>query len=194
MKASIDEYLKLLHPVISEFLKNPTLPNWAPPECVDDEIRKFYDDLEIPLFNWRPNLLLHKLDNTPNPNVDDLFQMDMDEQILRVLCNTPGSGKTRLLFEGLCRHWGFYFVAALDADRVGSQDLETMIQRMSSDPGWVSDIFKGRDYIEVRRANTDNEHIAFNRVLKVLVARWTIFRFFIEVAKELNGGALPNDI
>ncbi|KAF8240566.1 hypothetical protein L208DRAFT_1384366 [Tricholoma matsutake] len=43
-------------------------------------------------------------------------------------------------------------------------------------------------------ANEKNEKIAFNRIYKVLLARWMVFRTFIEVAQKQNGGLLPNNI
>jgi predicted HTH domain antitoxin len=44
--------------------------------------------------------------------------------IRRFVFNTSGSGKTRLLLEGLCRNWGFYITGSFDAYlRLGSRDL-----------------------------------------------------------------------
>jgi hypothetical protein len=45
----------------------------------------------------------------------------------RFICNTSGSGKTRFLFEGLARHWGFYFAARTQPDGVGSKDVEELL-------------------------------------------------------------------
>ncbi|KAJ7479815.1 hypothetical protein FB451DRAFT_1031848, partial [Mycena latifolia] len=41
----------------------------------------------------------------------------------RFLMNTSGTGKTRLSFEGLCRHWGFYFIMAQDANNLGAMNI-----------------------------------------------------------------------
>jgi len=191
----IDEYLKKLRPVIHAFLTNPTMPNWEPPDSVDNETRNFYKDLAIPSFNDKPSLLLHELGNTPNPNVDALFRIkDRRNRLLRILCNTSGSGKTRILFEGLYRHWGFYFVAAQGTDNIGTRDLGTMIARMASSPDWIDNIFTDPNPEQVLLANAHNERIASNRISKVLLARWTVFRLFIEVAKEINGGVLHDNI
>lgn len=40
--------------------------------------------------------------------------------------NTSGSGKTRLLFEGLCRYWGIYFTSSVDTSYLGSYDLTSI--------------------------------------------------------------------
>jgi len=75
VKAAIDDFVKELRPKIQDFLNiNSCLPNWEPPESVDDNTREFYKGLAIPLVNDKPNLLLHNLGNTPNPNADTLFQ------------------------------------------------------------------------------------------------------------------------
>jgi hypothetical protein len=74
IQRSINDYIiSDLKPRIKEFLLNPHLPNWVPPESVNDEIREFYNDQAIPLFNGKPSLLLHKLGNTPHPNVSKVF-------------------------------------------------------------------------------------------------------------------------
>jgi hypothetical protein len=69
----IDKYVSNLRPRIKEFLSNLPLPNWMPPESVNDETREFYSGLAIPFVGEKPNLLLHDIGNIPNPNVDDLF-------------------------------------------------------------------------------------------------------------------------
>jgi hypothetical protein len=46
----------------------------------------------------------------------------------------------------------------------------------------------------VINANTSNEHIAFNRIAKVLLARWIVFRTFVQVSRDLNAGALHDSI
>jgi hypothetical protein len=115
----------------------------------------------------------------------------VDANFCSILCNTSGAGKTRLIFEGLCKHWGFYFVAAQDTNGIGAPDLEIMIERMGTSSGWTDDIFKDGEVKDFQSA-TRNNSIARNRLLKVLLARWIVFRAFIEVAKDLNAGVLPD--
>jgi hypothetical protein len=62
---------------------------------------------------------------------------------------------------------------------------------MSNSQGWVNNIFKMDD---IQGAGSANEAIAFNRVFKVLLARWTVFRVFLEVSKEQYAGKLPDRI
>lgn len=69
-----------------------------------------------------------------------------------------------------------------------------MIDRMGTTEGWVEDVFEGRSAEDIGKANNKNEKIAFNRLYKVLLARWIVFRTFIEVARDRNGGKLPDTI
>jgi hypothetical protein len=44
-----------------------------------------------------------------------------------------------------------------------------------------------------QRASFENEEIAFHRLNKVLLAaRWIVFRTFFEVARDQDGGKLPD--
>ncbi|KIL64829.1 hypothetical protein M378DRAFT_1040593 [Amanita muscaria Koide BX008] len=188
---SIDEFLGTLRPKIKEFLSHPRHRIWMPPKTVDANTRQFYHNLAIPSINDKPNLLLHKLGEETNPNKDILFQYGTHH---RILCNTSGAGKTALVFNGLCSHWGFYFAAAQDTNMIGAQDLELAIEMMSQSPQWIRDAFKNSSSDAIQKANDVNETIAFELVYKVLLTRWTLFRAFIDVAKELNAGNLPDNI
>ncbi|KAF7299274.1 hypothetical protein MIND_00876100 [Mycena indigotica] len=42
----------------------------------------------------------------------------------KLLLNAPGTGKTRLCYEGLCSNWGFYFTFEVNDSRLGSTDLQ----------------------------------------------------------------------
>ncbi|PVF96380.1 hypothetical protein CPB86DRAFT_874942 [Serendipita vermifera] len=187
---SIDEFIATeLRPKIEEFFRSPRLPHWSPAGLASEETQKFYQELAIPLVWGEPSLLFQNLRENPNPNGDRLF-----EKRHKILCNTSGSGKTRLLLEGLCRKWGFYFVAARGPDAIGSQDLQAMVESMPDSLGWIRDIFTTSDCEKVASANNSNQTIAFNRISRVLIARWKIFNVFIDVAKSCHGGRLPDEI
>ena len=47
------------------------------------------------------------------------------QPVTRILINTAGSGKTRLLLDGLCQRWGFYFAA--DEREIGSEDFRRIV-------------------------------------------------------------------
>ncbi|CAG8615906.1 3695_t:CDS:2, partial [Acaulospora colombiana] len=139
------------------------------------KIKKFLESPRLP--NW-----------SPPEGASEEAQTFYQELAIPLI---KGSGKTRILFEGLCHKWGFYFVAAQGLDRIGSRDLEAMTQRMSRSRGWIEDIFRASN---PSRANDINEGIAFNRIWRVLIARWTIFQAFIDVARSCYDGKLPYHI
>jgi hypothetical protein len=101
-----------------------------------------------------------------------------------------------MLFEALCQCWGFYFVISQGPDGIGCQDLELSIDLMSFSPNWNQDIFKDSSSkpSSVLDANKINENIALTNLTKVMLARRFVFRKFIEVAKDLNHGCLPDDV
>jgi hypothetical protein len=193
IRGQIGVFTDALRPRIREFLTNQCLKFWPFPGSADEKTQKFYRDLKIPIYNGKPSLLLHDLGALPNPNDETLFQGKTDNPF-RILCNTSGSGKTRLLFEGLCRRWGFYFVVRQGSDLIGTTDLQNMITYMEQSAGWVRNIFKEKDPEKVLEANDRNEKIALRNVSKVFLTRWIVFDTFIQVARELNGGVLPADI
>jgi hypothetical protein len=103
-------------------------------------------------------------------------------------------GKTQLLFKGLCNHWGFYFVLAWDTNGIGAQDMELMMERMSTTEGWVENIFQNPDNNAIKNVNAKNEKISVNHIYRVWVAQWMVFQIFIQVAKDTNGGNLHDTI
>jgi hypothetical protein len=101
-----------------------------------------------------------------------------------MLINTPGSGKTRLILEGLCRHWGFYFVARRDEEGIGSSDFS---EAMSMDDS--------ADYRSAQSQKMKNpdamQHMkekANHRLLQLLLARFYLLRLFVEEARKLRDG------
>jgi hypothetical protein len=84
-----------------------------------------------------------------------------------------------LLFEGLHRHWGFYFTAWNQPDDVGSSDLGLALQKLGA---CLISITPMNDQIIKRENMLRAEHT----FLAVLCARITIFRVFVECALELG--------
>ncbi|KAJ7152455.1 hypothetical protein C8R46DRAFT_1121282 [Mycena filopes] len=102
-----------------------------------------------------------------------------------VLVNTSGSGKTRLLFEGLCCEWGFYFTAIQDTSQLGPLDLHRIIhQRLRSDRTFVQ--HPHVDSADLHERLKYNREMANRRLSEALLARLIIFRMFIELVKELG--------
>lgn len=65
-------------------------------------------------------------------------------------------------------------------------------ERVRTAEGWVDDVSAAKN---TDAAVITNDHIVEKCVLRVLVARWVIFKFFIETAKAMDPeGRLPEDI
>ncbi|PBK97970.1 hypothetical protein ARMGADRAFT_1136387, partial [Armillaria gallica] len=57
--------------------------------------------------------------------------------------NVSCSGKTRLLLEGLCLNWGFYYTATVDCFELGSKDMDEAL-RCLDDQGHFHDVLPSR--------------------------------------------------
>ena len=103
----------------------------------------------------------------------------------KFLCNTSGSGKTRLLLEGLSRHWGFYFTARNEPEGVGSKDLELVLYGLKSHLNEITD----RGPATVLNGN---RRVACHRFRLLLYARYVCLRVFLECAAAMEGGITEN--
>ena len=99
---------------------------------------------------------------------------------LSFFVNTSGSGKTRLLYEGLCRHWGLYLTAKVDSSRLGSKHVDFVATQ-----GLVlSDVTKlphpsTPSYDDTLRHNLN---VITRRYKDTLLAQVLVFRAFLELA------------
>ncbi|KAJ7780853.1 hypothetical protein DFH07DRAFT_793462 [Mycena maculata] len=127
-KDSLNTFLKKLRPPFMRFLDGDDGPfdRFIPDSKLepDSSIVTHVESLEIPAVSKKPGLLIHQLgrfeeDPQLMNRVNGIFQKNK----ITFLVNTSGSGKTRLSFEGLCRHWGFYFIMARDGNNLGAADL-----------------------------------------------------------------------
>ncbi|KAF9261056.1 hypothetical protein L218DRAFT_906307 [Marasmius fiardii PR-910] len=141
--------------------------------------RSFIKDLGIPHIRELefPSIILHrlgsfKLDEELKWRKEDLFSGKNT-----FLLNTSGSGKTRLLFEGLHDEWGIYFTSYLDSGELGSTDIQdTIIRRLSNK----------HDFVEFPSDSGDKQVMVTNTALartyarRVLLAKLIIFQIFLE--------------
>ena len=104
----------------------------------------------------------------------------------RFLVNTSGSGKTRLLFEGLTRYWGFYFTTVVGPanNYVGSIDLSTTIEHdIPSSAGFVPH----PESLPAERQGlvcAQNESIATRCFCQLLTVRCLVFEWFLRTAER----------
>ena len=98
--------------------------------------------------------------------------------------NTSGSGKTRLLLEGLCDHWGFYFTSLVDSSLLGSSDVQNSIRSYIPDsPGFRATLppADSPDHKIALQTNRDHAGRIFSRLF---LARLFIFDLFVQIMKQ----------
>ncbi|KAG8821329.1 hypothetical protein FRC17_009854 [Serendipita sp. 399] len=151
-----------LRSAVRHFLLRP-MSHWRPPnDDIDDTTRNFHDELRIPLYLGKPNLLSHNLNSSAvNPKVQKFFQY----KGYTLINNTSEAGKARC-----------------NPDDAFPPELAGNI--FTNNPSQQ----------EIESNNASNLVIAEKLLLKVLIARWVVFSVFIEVARELNNGHLPDNI
>ncbi|KAL5477030.1 hypothetical protein ACEPAI_3217 [Sanghuangporus weigelae] len=170
---------------LREFLVGPLWADlWEDPSPIDDEAARFINRLGIPKIDDEPVLLLH---NLGNDIVDSTLVNGLFTKSSRFLVNTSGSGKTRLLFEGLTRHWGFYFTTIVNNEnhRLGSADMMNIIQKFIPRSRRFTNNPADLDIKYQDAAFSSNHYIAERRVCQALRARALIFEHFLKVAREM---------
>jgi hypothetical protein len=98
-------------------------------------------------------------------------------------CNTSGSGKTRVIFEGLCLNWGLYFTACTQPEGIGSSDLENVLNMLAEYTRLTKLTEENRD-----TAHSTNRAVTSRRFFLLLYVRLFVFRVFLERAAALPGG------
>ncbi|KAI5894151.1 uncharacterized protein SCHCODRAFT_02540355 [Schizophyllum commune H4-8] len=86
--------------------------------------------LKIPENQGLPMLVLHDIGRMINEDVlrqrlSKIFDSEHDTFFV----NTSGSGKTRLLYEGLAHNWGLYLTAKVDSSYLGSTSVDYVTAR-----------------------------------------------------------------
>ncbi|KAJ6486257.1 hypothetical protein C8R47DRAFT_1129696 [Mycena vitilis] len=140
------------------------------------EIHAWLSDLKIPMVNEQPSLLLHRLGKLGDLKMFSRLRKIFQVNRATVFVNTSGSGKTRHLFEGLSRKWGFYFTTSDRYDKLGSRDLMNCIDgRLLSSPGFTDPLPTNNFSAALQK----NRTIARNCITQVLLARFIVFHAFI---------------
>ncbi|KNZ72705.1 hypothetical protein J132_02139 [Termitomyces sp. J132] len=100
-----------------------------------------------------------------------------------VLFNTSGAGKTRLVLEGLCKEWGFYFTCKRSVSECGSTDLDVVLD--PSDSGYLNKCGLIEHVVNSQHL-ASNERCARRCFRAVLVARLMVFQCLL-AAYEAQG-------
>ncbi|KAF9522898.1 hypothetical protein CPB83DRAFT_776352 [Crepidotus variabilis] len=164
------------------------LPVWVP--AIDELDAGTLDrlaNLRIPCIKGKPNLLLHDLGTFSQDSVLDrrLKNIFMPNNHT-FLVNTSGSGKTRLLFEGLCSNWGFYLTSLVDSSGLSSSDVHNSIQTHVPEAKEFRRVLPPAGSSAYENALQTNKNIASRVFRQILLARLMIFDLFLDnvVQKE----------
>lgn len=104
--------------------------------------------------------------------------------------NTSGSGKTRLLYEGLCQNWGFYFTSALDVKAsLASGDVYLSIEDdLGRRDTAFTAILPPVNSLAFKPLLEANINFANRLYSEILLARLIVFKLFIEIIHDLGEG------
>ncbi|KAJ3864820.1 hypothetical protein EV359DRAFT_81072 [Lentinula novae-zelandiae] len=162
-------------------------PIWAPTRTstnpnTTDHIR----NLALPLGNREdiPLVILHQLgsfqhDTILRKRLNRIFSPDHHT----FLINTSGSGKTKLLFEGLCLHWGFYFSCAIDSSDLGGGDFVLAIDDLESNRDWTGHLpFSSSPRYTTNLQN--NIKTVFRLNSEALLARLLVFKMYLQACSK----------
>ena len=202
VNADVHDFLTELQPTIRRLVVGDiVLPTWSPSDVfLDPETITHLNSLKIPSLKGKPNLLLHdlgsftldillerRLRNIFMPNnhtfvksLENLSSYLLFINPIRFLVNTSGSGKTRLLLEGLCVNWGFYFTSLVDSSLLGSSDVQNSIQTHVPDSSSFRRILPLSSSSGYEAALITNREIASRIFRQIFLARLMIFNLFAE--------------
>ncbi|KAJ7741218.1 hypothetical protein DFH07DRAFT_838326 [Mycena maculata] len=176
--------LEELRSKLEQFIdsKRP-LQSWSPnPEPSDSNILGHLASLKILTLEERgpPMVILNDLGSFAG---DPLLKLRIENIFMRgkrtLLVNTSGSGKTKLLFEGLCHEWGLYFTSRQDASHLGSYDLHRILNTTLTMDKHFSKKPDGDD-----KKLTYNRLQTYRRISEALLARLLIFHMFLEITTK----------
>ncbi|EEB94053.1 hypothetical protein MPER_07204, partial [Moniliophthora perniciosa FA553] len=128
-----------------------------------------------------PTMALHRLgsfedDPVLRKRVDNIFCGRN-----KFLVNTSGTGKTRLLYEGLCRNWGLYFTSTVDSTRLGMNDIYPIVDtKLLYEPEFTSVLSSSETELAERLAR--NLQLAHRHFSIILLVRLLALQMFIMVA------------
>ncbi|KAL1672042.1 hypothetical protein EV122DRAFT_295146 [Schizophyllum commune] len=164
--------------------ENSPVDTWQPttslhaegPETAQSSIG-FIQSLEIPkASDAYPCLLMHRLGSLIDEDrladrVNNIFVPDKTT----ILVNSSGSGKTRLLLEGLCQRWGVYMTCAAESSGVGGSDASfAMSVELQGNKHFKSEGKLGEGEIE------DNRFTAKNTFSRLLLSRLLLLHRFLQ--------------
>ncbi|EEB90496.1 hypothetical protein MPER_11290 [Moniliophthora perniciosa FA553] len=155
---------------------------------LDPDVAKFLQELKLPSSpndTGSPSLLFHGLAILKSDSLTQTLTNVFRPHKHMLLVNVSGSGKTRIVLEGLSRNWGLYFVCHDDGTSIGSQDLPVAIERrLKNQPLFKEKLLEDHSNPDVlSNQMAHNRDIADCIFAQVLLARLVIFEQFLDSMK-----------
>ncbi|KAG6893251.1 hypothetical protein C0992_010734, partial [Termitomyces sp. T32_za158] len=154
-----------------------------------------------------PSMLLHELGSFQNDpilseRVQRLFRKGHNTYVLlraskalqglsdllascSFLVNASATGKTRLLYEGLCKHWGLYITCRADEGEARALDV-TLDRRVYLEEDFARGL-PHRSSLAFQPVLAKNREIAARRFSATLLAHLLILRDFLKACDAVDG-------
>ncbi|KAF8882245.1 hypothetical protein BD779DRAFT_1612475 [Infundibulicybe gibba] len=177
-------FLDELRPAMTKLVHGEiTLPLWCPEaDSLEPEVAAYITALRIPYLKGKPNVLLHDLGSFKHdPSLKRRIQNIFMPNSHSFLVNTSGSGKTRLLLEGLCQNWGFYFTSLVDSSLLGSSDVQNSIRTYIPDFSGFLPVLPSATSQGYELGLKNNREIAGRVFSQLFLARLIVFDLFTEI-------------
>ncbi|KAK7018444.1 hypothetical protein R3P38DRAFT_2982776 [Favolaschia claudopus] len=191
VKDSLRDRINELQPRLAALIESgKPFESWTPladVEC-DPAIRSHIESLQIPAVDSdNPGILIDCVgrfsdDESLRRRVDGIFKKGAKT----FLVNASGTGKTRLTFEGLCRHWGLYFILAPDTNQLGTNDIGPDVHTTIDLTIGYSDVLPNPDSPDFWRTLKKNIEIMDQRLSRPLLSRLLMFHMFSKIIKSLG--------
>ncbi|KAK7452133.1 hypothetical protein VKT23_012238 [Stygiomarasmius scandens] len=147
----------------------------------DPSVVQHFEELKIPTTDGQsrfPSIILHELGSFRDDAVLQARLANIFHAEHTFLVNCSGTGKTRLIFEGLCSNWGFYFICEPDSSRLGSSEIFDVIAgTLRKAPGF-------RPFVKTTHESESNRRMAHRQFSEVLLSRLLIFKLFLKYAMQ----------
>ncbi|KAJ7457624.1 hypothetical protein B0H11DRAFT_207567 [Mycena galericulata] len=194
VSTTILSYLEKLRPEMEKLIRgDKTLEVWSPPAHLelDEDTLQHIEALKL----RRPNpyldvfsIILHDLGGfKSNPVLQDRTARIFTKEN-KFLVNTSGTGKTRLLYEGLCINWGLYFTVTVDDGWLGIRDIEDALRDKFGAPEFNA--FPSREGVVPDTIQQDamkqNSEFVYRVFSSLLLARLLVFQLFLEMATSFG--------
>ncbi|KAH0588110.1 hypothetical protein H2248_006831 [Termitomyces sp. 'cryptogamus'] len=135
---------------------------------------------------WMPSMLFYDLGSfRDNPILDECVQKLFSTNQNTFLVNASATGKTRLLYEGLYRHWGFYITAHADHREAGALQaaMKTAFYGgFDGEDGMVM-FLPDKSALGYRELLHDNLGFLIRRFSIVLLVHLLVFKVFLKTAR-----------